>query len=158
MPPTCPGCNEVYQEGDTAQTLGPTVKLCRGEKSGELYWKVINEMVEHPHVECLPIYCNFEDSPIFDEIDQNFRERVRRDEREMIKDELRQHYADTYSVPCCDCLEDMEMEDVTDALAAISVKVQGNPKIIEALSYEDGYRLWQYLDSMLRRRSAESTG
>lgn len=109
----CPCCREQFIVGDRIQALPAILQLRIGGKSGQLGWYPdLNVTTDYVHVECVQSFYEVENSPAWDQIEGNLRDRVRDEEAELIREEVRQEFADANGLICKDCMEVIEHEDV----------------------------------------------
>ncbi len=143
----CNSCGEMFKVGDRIQPLPPILQLRMGDKSGELGWyPTENNQTEFVHIECVQGYYQIENTPAWEEIEGNIRERVRQEEIEEIREEILHEIAVERSLVCMECMEPMDFEEVKDILIEVGDRFLHEPEIyLERLSYTQAFDLYTRL-------------
>jgi hypothetical protein len=157
MSTRCASCGEEFREGDKIQTLPPILELKRGDKSGELGWyQTPNDQTDIVHIECVQGFYQVENTPEWESIEGNIRERVRQEEIEDIKHELMQELASDHSLVCMECLEPMDGEEVNSMFVELADRFLHEPALyLEYMSYQQAYDLYVRLGQALTRKHSQ---
>jgi hypothetical protein len=152
----CDSCGEMFRVGDKIQQLPPILKLGVGEKSGELGWYPENNQTDFVHIECVQGFYQVENTPAWDDIEGNIRERVRQEEIQEIREEILQEIATDQSLICMECMEPLDFEEVQDIMSELGDRFLHEPEVYLArLNYTEAFDLYTRLGQALSRKYSQ---